>query len=63
MSKVVIEISTETVLTKDDLNGVVEHSRGKFPDLLFIGDIVQYSEHGFHDVIDEEGNHVWRYKA
>ncbi|OIQ31519.1 MAG: hypothetical protein BM555_05190 [Crocinitomix sp. MedPE-SWsnd] len=60
MPKVVIEITEDHIITKDDIQGVVKHSKGKFPAYVKVGDIVQYAEHGFHDVVDSEGNFIYR---
>jgi len=60
MAKVVRQITDEHVITVDSVKGVVKHSKGKFPNHVKVGDIVQYVEHGFHDVIDQEGNIVSR---
>lgn len=58
--KQVQKISEDKVWLISPEDIITVHIRGKFPDWLKIGDYVQYVEHGFHDVIDEEGNIIWR---
>ena len=60
MSKVVIEITEQYVITQDILKGVVKHAKGKFPNFVKVGDFVQYVEHGFHDIIDQKGKIIRR---
>ena len=58
--KQVQKISEDKVwlISPDDI--ITVHNRGKFPSWLKVGDHVQYVEHGFHDVIDLDGNIIWR---
>lgn len=60
MAKVVVEITDVKIITLDSVKGRVEHSKNKFPSFVKVGDIVQYVEHGFHDIVDAEGNHIIR---
>jgi hypothetical protein len=56
----VLAIDTDEVLVEVAENTTLRIPKKRLPEFVIAGDFIRHCEHGFYDVVDENGTFIYR---
>jgi hypothetical protein len=56
----VLQIESDTIVIDIGNNETIILNTRNVPDFVKVGDLIQHCEHGFYDIVDEEGNIIFK---